>query len=177
MNRSLPTDFSDEANFLPKLQPVEGGGTGTGGAAVFLKTASGSQGLLFTDDGSQQRVVAQLRVIVEIFVAQTQRENPLADEFLNGMLQPAGVAFILEAGSQSAADTQTGVDLLQAQGASVAGEEPSGEIGDNFTRTEVLKKQRGFLTFCLAGVGRCFLCSLFYTIILQENPTPVICVL
>ncbi len=27
-----------------QLQPVEGGGTGTGGAAVFFKTASGSPG-------------------------------------------------------------------------------------------------------------------------------------
>jgi hypothetical protein len=66
------------------------------------------------------------------------------------------VAFILEAGSQSAADTQTGVDLLQEQRASVAGEKPSGEIGDNFARTEILKKHRGILTLCLAVIGSCF---------------------
>jgi hypothetical protein len=35
-------------------------------------------------------------------------------------------------------------------------EEPSGEIGDNFARTEVLKKHRGILKLCLAGAGRCF---------------------
>ena len=119
--------------------------------------------------------MAHLRVLVEIFVAQTQRENPLEYQFLNGMLQPVGVAFILEAGSQSAADTQTGVDLLQEQGASVAGEEPSGEIGYNLARTGVLKKHRGILTLCVAGVGSCFLCSLFHTRLLQENITPVTC--
>jgi len=36
---------------------------------------------------------------------------------------------------------------------SVAGEEPSGKIGDNFARTAVLKKHRGILTLCLARVG------------------------
>jgi hypothetical protein len=73
------------------------------------------------------------------------------------MLQPVGGAFILEAGSQSAADTQTRVGLRQEQGTSVAGEEPCGGIGDNFARTEVSKKHRGILTLCLTGVGRWFL--------------------
>jgi hypothetical protein len=121
--------------------------------------------------------VAQLRVIIEIFLVQTQRKNPLADEFLNGMLQSVGGAFILEAVSQSAAHTQTRVDLLQEQGTSVAVEESSGEIGDNFARTEVLKKHLGILTLCLTGVGSCFLFSLFHTKYLQETPTPVTSVL
>ncbi len=83
------------------------------------------------------------------------------------------VTFILEAGSQSAADTQTRVDLLQEQGTSVAGEEAFGEIGDNFARTEVLKKHQGILTLCLTGVGGRFLFSLFHTKCLQATPTPV----
>jgi hypothetical protein len=30
-----------------------------------------------------------------------------------------------------------------------------------------LKKHRGILTLCLAGVGSCFLCSLFHTMDLK----------
>jgi hypothetical protein len=70
---------------------------------------------------------------------------------------PVGVACLLEADSQSAADTQTSVALLQEQGASVAGEEPSGEIGDNFARTEALKKHRGILTLCMTWSRKRFL--------------------
>ena len=88
-------------------------------------------------------------------------------------IPPVGVAFIIEADSQSAADTQAGVDLLQEQGASVVGEEPSGESGDNFARTEVLKKHRGTLTLCLTRDGNYLLFSLFHTKRLQEQQTPV----
>ena len=116
-------------------------------------------------------------MIIEIFVAQTQHKNPLASQFLNGMLQPVRVAFILAAGSQSAADTQTSVALLQERGTSVAGEEASGEIGNNFACTEVLKKYRGILTLYLTGAGSFLLFSLFHTKYLQENQTPLTCVL
>jgi hypothetical protein len=51
--------------------------------------------------------------------------SPLVYEFLNGVLHAGGVAFIPEACSQSAADCEPGVYLLQEQGASVAGEEAS----------------------------------------------------
>jgi hypothetical protein len=85
------------------------------------------------------------------------------------MLHAGGFAFIPEACSQSAADSQPGVYLLQEQGASVAGEEASGEIGDNLAGAEVLKKHRGILTLCLAGVGSCCFCSLFHTKRVQKT--------
>jgi hypothetical protein len=109
----------------------------------FLRRRPDPQRLLFTDAGSQQKVVAQRRVIVQIFVARTEREKPLAYGFLNGVLHAGGVAFIPEACSQSAADSQPGVYLLQEQGASVAGGEASGEIGDNLAGAGVLEKESG----------------------------------
>jgi hypothetical protein len=59
--------------------------------------------------------------------------------------------------------SETGVDLLQKEAASVAGEEPSGEIGENFARTEVLKKYWAIVPLCVAEVGGWCLCSLFHT--------------
>jgi hypothetical protein len=55
-----------------------------------------------------------------------------------------------------------GVDLLQEQGASVAGEEASGEIGDNLARSGVLKMHRGILTLCVPEGGS-FFCGVCYT--------------
>ena len=131
------------------------------------KTAPGSLWVLFTDDGNQQKVVAQLRGNVEILVAQTQREKPMAHQFHNGMLHAVGLAFILEAGGQNAADTQTLVKLSQEQCASVAAEEPSGEMSDNSAGTGVLKKHGGNQTLCVEGTG--IVCILFETSCLQKN--------
>jgi hypothetical protein len=85
------------------------------------------------------------------------------------MFHPVGVVFVTEAGSQSAADPHAGVYLLREQGASIAGEEASVEIGDKLADTVVLKKHTGILTLWLKGVAGCFLCSFFRTKLLQKT--------
>jgi len=77
----------------------------------------------------QRRVLAQLVVIVEVFVAQRQAEDPLAHQCLDLMLDIARVAPIGEAGAKATHQPDALVDLSQQQRTSVRGDVPAIETG------------------------------------------------
>ena len=77
----------------------------------------------------QRRVLAQLVVIVEVFIAQRQAEDALPDQRLDLMLDIARVASIDEAGGKAPHQPDALVNLPQQQRAGVRGNVPAIETG------------------------------------------------
>jgi hypothetical protein len=103
--------------------------------------------------GGQQGIVAQLLVVVEVFVAEGFGVNPLREHLFQEVLDKDGVPSIVKATGQLAGQTQGAIDLAQEQHAAVAGEGAAGKIGHDFSGAEVLKEQRLVFTVCRRRSG------------------------
>ena len=57
--------------------------------------------IALADQRRQERIVPQVVVVVEVFVAQGQGEHPLGDQFVDRVLDQLGIAVIVEAGGES----------------------------------------------------------------------------
>ena len=77
----------------------------------------------------KRRVLAQLVVIVQVFIAQRQAEDALPHQGLDLMLDIARVAPIDEAVGEATHQCEAPVDLPQQQRARVRGDAPAIETG------------------------------------------------
>ena len=102
-----------------ELEPVERARTGQRMAAVALAHPVGAGDVAAADGQRQHAVVAQLVVIVEILVPQSDRHDPLRDETVQLVLAALGVAMIREASREPAGHAEHVVGLPQEQRAAV----------------------------------------------------------
>ena len=77
----------------------------------------------------KRRVLAQLVVIVEVFIAQRQAKDALPHQRLDLMLDIARVAPIGEAGGEATHQPEATIDLSQQQCTCVRGDVPTIETG------------------------------------------------
>ena len=131
-----------------QLQAVERGRRRQGRAAVVREHLVLAQRIGLVAGDGQQRVAAQLRVIVEVLVPQRQPVEPLRQQFLKPVIHKAGVAPIVETPGQRAGEAQAMIGLAQQQRAAVGGKGAAGKISRDLARTEVLKEQRRVVTVC-----------------------------
>src|SRR2546426_3078890 len=71
---------------------------------------------------SQQRVFAELLVVIQVFVAQRQSVNPLRQHLVQLMLDPLPSAVVGEAGRDALQQTNLAVRLAQQQPTAVGGQ-------------------------------------------------------
>jgi hypothetical protein len=105
--------------------------------------------------GGQERIAAQLVVVIEIFVAQGQAIQPLGQQLRQGVIHKMGIAPIGEAARQPAREAQLLIHLAEEQHAAIAGEGAAGKIRHDLARPQVLKEQGLALTFCRRRSGEC----------------------
>ena len=98
--------------------------------------------------GGQQRIAAQLVVIVAIFVPQRQRLDPLRDQLPNPGFDERGMAPLLEAGGQARQPVDAPVDLAPQQCAAVAADHPAVKLGAHLAAKLLGKREARWGTLC-----------------------------
>ena len=96
------------------LQPVQGGLAGE-------RRAIRAFGLQLPGQHGEHRIVAQLVVVDEIFVAESDGEHPLADQRRQQMLHQVRTAMILETGGEPLDQSNRLVSCAQQQHTGVRG--------------------------------------------------------
>ena len=98
-----------------EFKPVQCAFAGQRGAVL-------ARGRQLARQGRQHRVVAELVMVVEVFVAEREADNPLHHQRLDRMLGVGGMAVVAEAGRQATSQAKHPVRRSQQQGASVTGD-------------------------------------------------------
>ena len=87
-------------------------------------------------------------MIIEIFVPQRQRVDPLRDQLPNPVFDALGMAPVLEAGGQARQQVDAPVDLAQQQCAAVGADHPAVKLGAHLA-AKVLGKREARLGYTL----------------------------
>jgi hypothetical protein len=96
-----------------QFEAVQGALAGQRLAPVALPLSGLARGVSLADDGGEQRVTAEVVVVVEVLVAQRQGVDPLGDQLLDGVLDEAGVAVVGEAVGELADDPGESLGLAE----------------------------------------------------------------
>ena len=118
---------------IGKFQPVQRGRSGQGGVAKLRHKAILPRWIELFAGGGQERIPAQLRVIIQVLVTQGHGVKTLGQQMLQGMIDPLLLALVHETLGQPPHRPQSPVDLTQQHHAPVAGQETCGEIRDDLT--------------------------------------------
>ena len=100
-------------------------------------------GIGLPDDGGEQRVAAEVVVVVEVLVSQGQGVDPLGDEFLDGVFDEVGIAVVGEAGGELSDDAGESLGLAEQQRAAVGGDVAAVEVGEDLAGAEHGKVEVG----------------------------------
>jgi hypothetical protein len=118
-----------------------------------MKESVAAQWIFFSAGGRQQRIAAQLLVVVDVFIAQGLTVNPLGQQLRHRVFDLDLIAVIAKAAGQPSCESERKIDLAQEQAAAVGREGAAGKIGNDFSATKVLKEQRLVLTVCCRRSG------------------------
>jgi hypothetical protein len=111
----------------------------------------------------QQRIAPQVRVVIEVLIAQRQRVNALREKFLHAVIDEFGIAAIHKTTCQYAGDAQTRIDLPEQKRAAIAAELATGKISDDSALPKILEKELPGETLCLANCGAWILSMWLHT--------------
>jgi hypothetical protein len=92
--------------------------------------------------------VAEAVVVVEVFVAQAQREDALLEEVGKRVLDEVGVAVIGKAGGEPVDEVELGFDFAEQQSAGIGGDGAAIEAGDDLPAAEGLEQEFRGGTVC-----------------------------
>lgn len=81
----------------------------------------------------------RLIVIVEVFVAQTQAEDPLLEQFGQRVLDAIGIVLVGETGGKAFDEAELDLGLAEHQRAGLGGEASALELREDFAGIEVLE--------------------------------------
>jgi hypothetical protein len=97
---------------------------------------------------TERWILAQLVVIVEVFVAQHQTEDPLPNQCLDPVLDVAAIALICEATGEPADQSKAAINLSQQQCARVRGDVAAVETSHHRARLNRFKFEQRRATLC-----------------------------
>jgi hypothetical protein len=100
-------------------------------SGAVLKPAEGvcrGQIVVASDGRLHQHISAKHLMIVEVFIAAAQTEQPLSQKITHAVADPLGVARIGYGQGRSAAQTHAGIDLTQEHQAAIAAEFTAPEV-------------------------------------------------
>ena len=135
------------------LEAVESALAGAGVAAVLAPPPLLAFEVLLAAEQGQQRVRAQLIVIVEILITQRQPVDALGDQLAHAVFDLPGLAVIAEAGGELPHDAAALFGLAQQQRAAVGGDGAAIETGHHLAAAVVGEGEAGWGTLC-HGRGR-----------------------
>jgi hypothetical protein len=104
--------------------------------------------LQFTGQHTERWILAQLVVIVEVFVAQHQTEDPLPNQRLDPVLDVADIALICEATSEPADQSKAAINLSHQQCARVRGDVAAVETSHHGAPLSRFKFEQRRATLC-----------------------------
>jgi hypothetical protein len=121
-----------------------------------LATIAGSKavvagGIGLADQDGEQRIEAESVVVVEVFVAQAQAEDTLAEELGQGVFDELGVAIVGEAACEGVEEAEGVIDFAEEQAARVRGDDAAIKGGDDLAGSEVLEIEAEGVTVCAHG--------------------------
>ena len=96
----------------------------------------------------QERIVAKGVVVVEVFVAQGQGEDPLGQQFGDGVFDQLGIAVVGETGGESPENAGLGFHLPQQQAAGVRSDGPAVESSGDRPAAKPLEIELACVTLC-----------------------------
>jgi hypothetical protein len=131
-----------------KLESIQSALACQSAATIALTASVGARRVALTAARRQQRIAAQLVMIIEIFVPKSQTEDPLPEQILYGVLNPLGSSVIIEAGGKPLDEIQALIDLPKQQGATVRADPTTIKRGDDFAPTRTLKEESLSGTVC-----------------------------
>lgn len=133
-----------------EFEPIEGGFSCQGDALIERVFTAGASQIGLSTSCREQRIVAQLIVIIEVFVAQGEAQNTLLEESLQWVLNEFLVARIVETSREFLENPHRASRLAQEKHATVGREETSREIRDDFAALKTLKFEGLLFTDCLS---------------------------
>src|ERR1700752_1439520 len=134
-------DFMATSIFIvAKLKAVKCRGAGQR-LALILGSAPASKRILFTDSHGKERIEPQKIMIVEILVPCGHAQQTLGDQFAHGVFDKERITRIVKAAGQGPGDAQALIDLTQEQHPPITAEITCRKVGDDPTRTEVIKTE------------------------------------
>ena len=131
-----------------QLQAIERALAGQRLAAVAQFKSMLTGDIFLAHQRGQERISPQLVVVVQVFVTQGQREDPLLDQVRHRVLDEIGIAKIIEAAGQFGQHPRPGLDLPQQQAARIGRDRPAIKPGRDFAAAQGLKIERPFATLC-----------------------------
>src|SRR4051812_21975235 len=108
-------------------------------AAIGLLAPVPTEGIPFTGEDRQQRILAQLLVVAEILVPEGDAVYPLPNELLDAVLHQPRIPEVGEARRQTPKNSSPALHLGQQQRAAVGTDRPAIEEGLNLAPAYTLK--------------------------------------
>jgi hypothetical protein len=138
-----------------QLKPIERAFSGQRFAAIPFSGTILSGGIVFSGEHGHQRIVPQLVVVDEVFVAQREAVNSLGDQFGDGVFDEFRVTVIGKALGESRNDPRFRLDFPQQQATGIGSDVSAIENPDEFPLFEGLKTESIRVTLCLHWVVSC----------------------
>ena len=136
-----------------QLQAIESALAGAGVAAILAPPPLLAFEVLFAAQQGQQRVRAQLIVIVEVLITQRQPVDALADQLSHAVFDLRGLPIIVETVGEFPHDAGALFELAQQHRAAVGADRAAIETGHHLAAAMFGKGEAGLGTLC-HGRGR-----------------------
>jgi hypothetical protein len=104
---------------------------------------------------STREVVAQVAVVVQVFIAQGQAIDTLLEQFKQRVITAGLAAGISKDPGNRSSQSHLGINLCQQRDATVAGDVAAVKIGFNFSAFDGWKWERILVAFCHGGISCC----------------------
>jgi hypothetical protein len=95
-------------------------------------------------------------VVVEIFIAQGQAEDPLPEQLLDGMLDQLFITMVGKTLGQLANDARVLLNFSQQQPPRIGGDRSAIKAGHHLPPTKALETKRLLGTLCLHRLSPCY---------------------
>lgn len=122
-----------------QLQPIERALPRQRTTAIRRVDAILTSRILLADQHRQQRIAPQGLVVVEVFIPQTQPEDPLLEQIDKRMCDLVGIPMIVKAVRKPLQQPSPRLDLAEQHSADVRGDRSASEFGDDVPPAEGLQ--------------------------------------
>jgi hypothetical protein len=131
-----------------ELQAVERALASEGLALIPRPGAVVSLGVVLAGEDGEEGIVAELVVVVEVFVSQAEAKDPLFEQFGEGVFNAVGVAMVGETAAELIDEVELDFEFAEEQAAGVGGDGTAVEAAHDLAGTEVLEEQVVRVTLC-----------------------------
>jgi hypothetical protein len=133
-----------------EFEPVECALSGERFSAIGFPSPILPGGVFLSNDGGESRIAAQIIVINQVFIAETDPVNPLPEQVEQRMLDDVLLPMIFEAVGESFGDVEDAIDLSDQLDATVSRDVPAFEVTcNNSFGIKMVKLDSLFVTRCL----------------------------